>query len=194
MAMADDAREDLTVLLAEARSGDTDARERLTRAVYGELRQMAGALMRRERPGHTLQPSALVNEAIVRLFEGEALDRAADRRYLFAAAAQAMRQVLVDHARRRDAAKRDGGRNRVPLDQVLQYFDERRLDVLALHEALDRLIALDERQGLVVSLRFFAGLSVPEVADVLDVSVGTIEGDWRIARAWLRGQLGGSFP
>ncbi len=192
--MADDAREDLTVLLAEARSGDTGARERLTRAVYGELRQMAGALMRRERPGHTLQPSALVNEAIVRLFEGEALDRASDRRYLFAAAAQAMRQVLVDHARRRDAAKRDGGRNRVPLDQVLQYFDERRLDVLALHEALDRLIALDERQGLVVSLRFFAGLSVPEVADVLDVSVGTIEGDWRIARAWLRGQLGGSFP
>ncbi len=192
--MADDAREDLTVLLAEARSGDTEARERLTRAVYSELRQMAGALMRRERPGHTLQPSALVNEAIVRLFEGEALDRASDRRYLFAAAAQAMRQVLVDHARRRDAAKRDGGRQRVPLDQALQYFDERRLDVLALHEALDRLIALDERQGLVVSLRFFAGLSVPEVADVLDVSVGTIEGDWRIARAWLRGQLGGSFP
>ena len=192
--MGANAREDLTELLAEARSGDTEARERLTRAVYGELRQMAGALMRRERPGHTLQPSALVNEAIVRLFEGEALNRAADRRYLFAAAAQAMRQVLVDHARRRDAAKRDGGRNRVPLDQVLQFFDERRLDVVALHEALDRLIALNERQGLVVSLRFFAGLSVPEVADVLDVSVGTIEGDWRIARAWLRGQLGGSFP
>jgi RNA polymerase sigma factor (TIGR02999 family) len=191
--MGDDAREDLTGLLAEARSGDTAARERLTRAVYGELRQMAGALMRRERPGHTLQPSALVNEAIVRLFEGEALNQASDRRYLFAAAAQAMRQILVDHARRRDAAKRDGGRQRVPLDQVLQYFEERRLDVVALHEALDRLMALDERQGLVVSLRFFVGLSVPEVADVLDVSVGTIEGDWRIARAWLRGQLGGGF-
>ncbi len=192
--MGDEAREELTALLAEAHSGDGEARERLTRAVYGELRQMAGALMRRERPGHTLQPSALVNEAIVRLFEGAALARAQDRRYLFAAAAQAMRQVLVNHARRRDAAKRDGGRQRVPLDQVLQYFDERQLDVVALHEALDRLMALDERQGLVVSLRFFAGLSVPEVADVLDVSVGTIEGDWRIARAWLRGQLGGSFP
>ena len=154
---------------------------------------MAGALMQRERPGHTLQPSALVNEAMVRLLEGSALNRSADRGYFFAAAAQAMRQVLVDHARRRRAAKRDGGRRRVPLDQVLQYFDDRRLDVLALHEALDRLMTLDERQGLVVSLRFFAGLSAPEVADVLDVSVGTIEGDWRIARAWLRGQLGGGF-
>jgi RNA polymerase sigma factor (TIGR02999 family) len=192
--MAGEAGGDLTALLAEARSGDTKARERLTRAVYGELRRLAGSLMRRERPDHTLQPSALVNEAMMRLFEGEVLDRAADRRYLFAAAAQAMRQVLVDHARRRDAAKRDGGRRRVPLDQVLQYLEDRRLDVVALHEALDRLMALDERQGLVVSLRFFAGLSVPEVAGVLDVSVGTIEGDWRIARAWLRGQLGGNLP
>jgi RNA polymerase sigma factor (TIGR02999 family) len=192
--MAAEAGGDLTALLAEARSGDAEARERLTRAVYGELRRLAGSLMRRERPDHTLQPSALVNEAMVRLFEGEALNRAADRRYLFAAAAQAMRQVLVDHARKRDAAKRDGGRRRVPLDQVLQYFEDRRLDVVALHEALDRLMALDERQGLVVSLRFFAGLSVPEVAGVLDVSVGTIEGDWRIARAWLRGQLGGNIP
>jgi RNA polymerase sigma factor (TIGR02999 family) len=192
--MADDAREDLTLLLAEARSGDSEARERLSRAVYGELRRLAGSLMRRERPDHTLQPSELVNEAMMRLFEGEVLDRAADRRYLFAAAAQAMRQVLVDHARKRDAAKRGGGRRRVPLDGVLQFFEERRLDVVALHEALDRLMALEERQGLVVSLRFFAGLSVPEVADILDVSVGTVEGDWRIARAWLRGQLGGNLP
>ena len=106
---------------------------------------------------------------------------AQDRRYLFAAAAQAMRQVLVDHARRRGAVKRDGGGQRVPLDQVLQFFEDRRLDIVALHEALDRLMALDERQGLVVSLRFFVGLSVAEVADVLDVSVGTVEGDWRIA-------------
>jgi RNA polymerase sigma factor (TIGR02999 family) len=101
-----------------------------------------------------------------------------------------MRQVLVDHARRRDADKRAGRRERVPLDRVLQYF-ERRLDVIALHEALDRLMVLHERQGLVVALRFFTGLSVPEVADVLGVSAGTVEGDWRIARAWLRGQLGG---
>ena len=92
-----------------------------------------------------------------------------------------MRQVLVDHARRRGAIKRDGRGQRVPLDQVLQFFEDRRLDVVALHEALDRLMALDERQGLVVSLRFFVGLSVAEVAEVLGVSVGTVEGDWRIA-------------
>ncbi len=101
-----------------------------------------------------------------------------------------MRQVLVDHARRRGAAKRDGGRNRLPLDQVLQFFEDRRLDIVALHEALDHLMTLHERQALVVSLRFFAGLSVAEVAEVLDVSIATVEGDWRIARAWLRGQLG----
>ena len=183
--------ETLTAMLVAARAGDVEAKERLTCAVYGELRQMADAMMRRERPGHTLQPSALVNEAVIRLLDGDALVHAQDRRYLFAAAAQAMRQVLVDHARRRDAAKRDGGRHRVPLDQVLQSFEDRRLDVVALDEALDHLMTLDERQGLVVSLRFFAGLSVAEVAEVLDVSIGTVEGDWRIARAWLRSQLGG---
>ena len=137
---------------------------------------MADALMRRERPDHTLQPSALVNEALIRLFDGEVLVRATDRRYLFAAAAQAMRQVLVDHARARAAVKRAGRRERVPLDQVLDYFEERKLDVIALHESVNRLMALDERQGLVVALRFFLGLSVPEVADVLDVSKGTVEG------------------
>jgi RNA polymerase sigma factor (TIGR02999 family) len=189
--MATDPRVELTALLVEARAGDVAAKERLTRAVYGELRRMADALMRRERPDHTLQPSALVHEALIRLFDSDALDQAQDRRYLFAAAAQAMRQVLVDHARRRDADKRGGRRERVPLDGVLQYFEERRLDVIALHEALDQLMVLHERQGLVVALRFFTGLSVPEVADVLGVSAGTVEGDWRIARAWLRGQLGG---
>jgi len=125
--MATDPRAELTALLVEARAGDGAAKERLTRAVYGELRRMADALMRRERPDHTLQPSALVNEALIRLFDSDALDRAQDRRYLFAAAAQAMRQVLVDHARRRDADKRAGRRERVPLDRVLQYFEERRL-------------------------------------------------------------------
>jgi RNA polymerase sigma factor (TIGR02999 family) len=189
--MEPDPRTELTALLVEARAGDEAAKERLTRAVYGELRRIAEVLMRRERPDHTLQPSALVNEALLRLFDSDALDRAQDRRYLLAAAAQAMRQVLVDHARRRDADKRGGRRERVPLDGVLQYFEERRLDVVALHEALDRLMALHQRQGLVVALRFFTGLSVPEVADVLGVSVATVEGDWRVARAWLRGQLGG---
>jgi len=183
---------ELTEVLNEARAGSTDAKDRLVRTAYGELRRMADGMMRRERPDHTLQPSALVNEALIRLFEGDALTRANDRRYLFAAAAQAMRQVLVDHARSRNAAKRAGRRVRVLLDDALAYFEEQHLDVVALNEALDRLMALDEQQGLIVALRFFAGLSVPEVARVLDVSVGTVEGDWRVARAWLHAQLGGT--
>ncbi len=181
---------ELTAVMNEARGGRADARDKLVRAVYDELRRMADGMMRRERPDHTLQPSALVNEALIRLFDGDALTRANDRRYLFAAAAQAMRQVLVDHARARNAAKRTGGKDRVPLDDALAYFEEQQLDLLALNEAVDRLMKLNERQGLTVTLRFFAGLSVPEVAQALDVSVATVEGDWRVARAWLHGQLG----
>jgi RNA polymerase sigma factor (TIGR02999 family) len=190
--MNDDQRTELTNLLDAARLGEPEARDRLTRAVYAELRRMAGKLMRRERPDHTLQPSALVNEALLKLFEGNVFENAPNRRYLFAAAAQAMRQILVDHARMRDAVKRKGGRDRVTLDAVLSYFEDKQLDILALDEAVDRLFAKNERQGLVVSLRFFVGLSVPEVAETLEVSVATVEGDWRAARAWLRGQLKGS--
>ena len=184
-------QDDLTALLDAARAGGEDAKDRLVRTVYGELRRMAAGFMRRERADHTLQPSALVHEAVIRLLEGGALVTAQDRRHLFAAAAQAMRQVLVDHARTRDAAKRAGGRGRVPLDDVLAYFEAQHLDVIALNEAVDRLFTRDERQGLVVVLRFFAGLSIAEVAAALDVSAATVEGDWRVARAWLRGQLGG---
>ncbi len=185
---------ELTAVMNQARDGRSDARDRLVRAVYDELRQMAGGMMRRERPDHTLQPSALVNEALIRLFDGDILAKAGDRRYLFAAAAQAMRQVLVDHARSRNAAKRTGSRGRVPLDDALAYFEERNLDVLALNEAVDRLMELNQRQGMIVGLRFFAGLSVPEVAQALDVSIATVEGDWRIARAWLHGQLAEKKP
>ena len=182
---------DLTRLIGAARDGRGDARAELVGAIYGEMRRMAGALMGRERPDHTLQPSALVHEALLRLFDGATLKRASDRRYLFAAAAQAMRQALVDHARKRKAAKRDGGlgREREPLDAALAAVEARGLDVLAVHEAVDRLMVLDERQGLGVVLRFFAGLTAVEAADVLDVSLATVEADWRFARAWLRSQL-----
>jgi RNA polymerase sigma factor (TIGR02999 family) len=185
-------RGDLTAILNEARSGGAEARERLVRAIYAELRRTAGGLMRRERPGHTLQPSALVHEALLRLLDGDTLANIPNRRYLFAAAAQAMRQVLVEHARRRGARKRDGNRVRIPLDQVLAGFDEQGLDVIALHEALERLARDHPRPAQVVTLRFFGGLSVPEVAESLEVSDTTIESDWRFARAWLRGQLGGT--
>lgn len=183
---------ELTAILDAVRAGSPDARDRLVRAIYAELRRTAGGLMRRERPDHTLQPSALVHEALVRLLSGQALTDAPDRHYLFGAAAQAMRQVLVDHARRRRAGKRLGDRVRVPLDAALVAFDARGLDVLSLHEALERLAGSHHRPAQVVELRFFGGLSVPEVAEALGVSDTTVEADWRFARAWLRGQLGGT--
>jgi RNA polymerase sigma factor (TIGR02999 family) len=182
----------LTAILSEARSGDAEARERLVRIIYDELRRTAGGLTRGERPGHTLQTTALVHEALLRLLDGDTLADVPNRRYLFAAAAQAMRQVLVDHARRRNTRKRHGNRLRVPLDQILAGFDERGLDVIALHEALERLAREHPRPAQVVDLRFFGGLSVPEVAETLAVSDTTIESDWRFARAWLKGQLGGT--
>jgi RNA polymerase sigma factor (TIGR02999 family) len=190
--MSTQRRGDLTALLGEVRAGDDDAKERLVRAIYAELRRIAGGLMHHERPGHTLQPSALVHEALVRLLDGDVLADVPNRRYLFAAAAQAMRQVLVDHARRRRAAKREGRLARVPLDAALVALEEQGLDVLALHEALDHLAHAHPRQAQVVTLRFFGGLSVPEVAEALAVSDTTVESDWRFARAWLKGHLGGS--
>jgi RNA polymerase sigma factor (TIGR02999 family) len=190
--MGAEQRGDLTAILNEARAGREDAKERLVRAIYAELRRTAGGLMRRERPGHTLQTTALVHEALLRLLDGDTLADVPNRRYLFAAAAQAMRQVLVDHARRRRRRKRDGDRVRVPLDQVLAGFDDQGLDVIALHEALDRLAQEHPRPAQVVELRFFGGLTVPEVAEALAVSDTTIESDWRFARAWLKGQLGGT--
>jgi RNA polymerase sigma factor (TIGR02999 family) len=185
-------RGDLTAILNEARSGSTEARERLVRAIYAELRRTAGGLMRHERPGHTLQTTALVHEALLRLLDGDTMADVPNRRYLFAAAAQAMRQVLVDHARRRHARKRHGNRVRVPLDQVLAGFDAQGLDVIDLHDALERLAQDHPRPAQVVDLRFFGGLSVPEVAETLAVSDTTVESDWRFARAWLKGQLGGT--
>jgi RNA polymerase sigma factor (TIGR02999 family) len=192
--MGTEPRGDLTAILGEVRAGRADAQERLVRVIYAELRRIAGGLMRRERPGHTLQPSALVHEALLRLLDGDTLADVPNRRHLFAAAAQAMRQVLVDHARRRHAAKRLGGRIRRPLDDALVAYEAQGLDVLALHDALDHLARSNPRQAQVVTLRFFGGLSVPEVAAALEVSDTTVEGDWRFARAWLHDQLGGAGP
>src|SRR5271166_1206217 len=169
--------ENLTELIKDARNGDVIARDRLFRAIYEEFHRIAVALMGDERSGHTLQPTALVGEAVIRLMNGHAIDKAPNRRYLFGAATRAMRQVLVDHHRKRKV--RDGSRKRVPLDEVLAYFEEKNLDIEALDAAMDRLADINERQGLVVALRFFAGLSVSEVADALDVSVATVELDWR---------------
>jgi RNA polymerase sigma factor (TIGR02999 family) len=186
-----DPKGDLTELLDALRAGCQDARDRLVTMVYDELRRIAGQLMRNERPNHTLQRSELVHEALIRILDGNALRNVSDRRYFFSAAARVMRQVLVDHARHREAAKRGGRRERLPLDDILADFEEHDVDAIALNEALDRLSAFDERQGLVVTLHFFAGMTYDEIADILDVSLGTVKRDFRIARSWLRSQIGG---
>jgi RNA polymerase sigma-70 factor (ECF subfamily) len=184
-------RKGLTVILGRARAGDEGARGELLAHVYDELRRVASGLMRGERAGHTLSPTAVVHEAVIRLLGEAVFEKAADRGFLLAAAARAMREVLIDHARRRAAARRGGGMRRVPLDAVVDYFEGQGLDVVAVHEALDRLAALDGRQAQVMTLRYFGGMTVAEVAAALGVSVATAEQDWRLARAWLASQLGG---
>jgi len=181
----------LTLILGRARDGDELAKGELLALVYDELRRVATGLMRRERTDHTLSPTAVVHEAVIRLLGDAVLDRATDRGFLFASAARAMREVLIDHARRRGAGRRGGGRRRVPLDAVVDYFEGQGLELLAVHEALDRLAERDERQAQVMTLRYFGGMTVHEVAAALGVSVVTVERDWRVARAWLVGELGG---
>ncbi len=183
--------QDLTLILGRARAGDERARGELIALVYEQLRQVAARLMHRERTDHTLSPTAVVHEAVIRLLGDAVFDKSPDRAYLFASAARAMREVLIDHARRRAADRRGGGWSRVPLDLVVDYFEGQGLDIVAVHEALDRLAALNERQAQVMTLRYFGGLSVPEVAASLEVAVVTVERDWRLARAWIRDQLQG---
>ena len=178
------------LMLIPGKAGDGEARiegELLT-LVYGELRQVASRLMRRERSDHTLSPTAVVHEAVLRLL-GDANFASLDRNFLQAAAARAMREVLIDHARRRGADRRGGGWRRVPIDAVVDYFESQNLDIVAVHEALDKLAVVDERLSQVITLRYFGGMTVPEVAKALGVSIVTVERDWRLGRAWLRGQL-----
>jgi RNA polymerase sigma-70 factor (ECF subfamily) len=175
----------VTVLLKRWSAGDLDALDVLLPAVQDELRRLARSYMRREREGHTLEPTALVNEAYLRLVDQRDV-RWANRGHFFAIAAQAMRRVLVDHARGHVAAKRGGGAERVTLSGVAADRPEQvEVDVLWLNEALERLARLDERQARVVELRYFAGMSVEEVADVLDISTATVKREWSTARLWL---------
>lgn len=179
----------LTQLLADISAGDEQAEGELYDMVYEELHGIAARFMQRERPGHTLQPTALVHEAFLRLLpsiDAEAPNRA----YFFAAAANAMRRVLVEHARKRAAKVHGGDMNRVFLDEVLDTLKcEQKVDVLALDESLEQLQRCGERQYQVVMLRFFGGMTYDEVAEHLQVSVSTAEKDWQMARAWLRRQL-----
>jgi RNA polymerase sigma-70 factor (ECF subfamily) len=184
-----DAGPNLSFILARARAGDHGARGEVISRIYDELRLVATRMMRRERAGHTLSPTAVVHETVMRMLGEDVFDRAPDRTFLLAAAARAMREILVDHARRRTAARRGGKWERVPLDSVADYFEAQDVDVSEVHEAIVRLTALDERQGQAITLRYFGGLTVTEVAASLGISVATVERDCRLGRAWLHSQL-----
>lgn len=180
----------ITHLLKEWSDGDERALDRLTPLVYEELRQQAARYLRKEQPGHSLQATALINEAFLRLIDVKDVQWQ-NRAHFFAIAANLMRRILVDHARRRDAEKRGGSHMRLTLDEALAMAKEPEVDLLAIDEALDRLAAIDEQQARVVELRFFSGLTVEETAAALGVSPKTVKRDWSVARAWLRREIGG---
>jgi RNA polymerase sigma factor (TIGR02999 family) len=168
--------------------GHRDALAPLLPLVYDELRRLADRALGRERPGHTLQPTALAHEAYLRLVAQRA-PRWQHRAHFLAMAAQIMRRILVDHARARHAAKRAGQRARLTLTGLAAYTPERSVDLEALDEALARLAALDERQSRIVEFRFFGGLSIDETAEVLGISPATVKREWTMAKAWLRRAL-----
>lgn len=182
--------QEITRVLAAIPEGDKDAAARLLRLVYEELRQLARRLMAREPAGQTLQPTALVHEAYLRLL-GDRSPGWEGRTHFFAAAAVAMRRILVERARRRRAAKHGGGRDRVTLNERVVPSDPPAADLLALDEALGRLEALDERASRVVHLRYFAGLGIQETAAMLGISTATVTREWTYARAWLRREITG---
>lgn len=179
---------EITVLLRRAQGGDRDAEERLIGKVYGELRKLAAAYLRRERSGHSLQPTALVNEAYLRLAKLNRLNWQ-DRSHFFGVAAHVMRQILVDHARARLADKRGGGVGVVPLDEALIFDKGQPTEIIALNEALERLQQRDPRVAKVVECRFFAGLSVEETSQALGIAPRTVKRDWHLGRAWLQKEL-----
>jgi RNA polymerase sigma-70 factor (ECF subfamily) len=179
----------VTQLLVDWSKGDQAALDKLMPLVYNELRRLASNYLRRERPGHTLQPTALVNEAYLKLID-QRNAKWQNRAQFFGISAQLMRRILVDHARQHQAAKRGGSdRKRLSITSAEALIKQPELDLLALNEALDELAEMDPQQGRIVELKFFGGLSIEETAEVLGVSHATVERDWKMARAWLRRKL-----
>ncbi len=179
----------ITQLLTRFRRGDPDAEGELLPAVYGELRRLAQNSLKRERPNHTLSPSALVHEAYLRLAGSDQPDWQ-DRAHFFAVAARVMRQVLVDYARRRQAHKRGASFEIISVDKEPAFAESKSADVLALDEVLNRLEQQDERQSKIVEMKFFAGLTFEEIAEILGVSSKTVKREWTMARAWLHREVG----
>lgn len=181
-------QKEITALLAQLSEGKRDAEAELIPQVYAELRRLAAAYMRRERGNHTLQPSALVNEAYLRLVQ-QADVQWQNRAHFFATASHLMRHILVDHARARQAGKRGGVQHQVTFDDAVLRVPEQSIDILALHEAMERLATFDSRQAKVVELHFFGGLSFEEIALIAHISDRTAKRDWSMARAWLKQEL-----
>lgn len=186
--MADHDQAQLTQLLLDVNAGRGDALEKLMPVVYRELRRQAARYLRRERQNHTLQPTALVHEAFIKLIDQRHV-RWQNRAHFFGIAAQAMRRIVIDHARTRQRVKRGGVQQAVTLDEAMIAGEARSIDVLALDEALTRLAALDARQARIVELRYFAELSVEETAEVTGLSPATVKREWSMARAWLQAEL-----
>ena len=181
---------DVTALLVAWGAGDESALDRLVPLVHAELRRLAQQQMANERPGHTLQVTALVNEAYLRLVDLKRI-RWQDRAHFLAMSAKLMRRILVDHARSRGAAKRGAGHALIPIDEVDVAVADRPVDLIALNEALDALASADARKAQIVEMRFFGGLSVEETAEALGVSAETVKRDWRIAKTRLLRELTG---
>ena len=184
------ASKEVTELLLDWSSGNQAALDKLMPLVYEELHRLAHHYMARERPEHTLQTSALVNEAYLRLVDQENVPWQ-NRAQFFGIAAKLMRQILVDHARQRHRAKRGGNARQVSLDEAVIVSPERAGEMMALDEALESLASFDQRKSQILELRFFGGLSIDETAEVLGVSPGTVMRDWTLAKAWLRIQMTG---
>lgn len=178
----------ISELLVRWRDGDQGALQALLPLVYDELKRLARNYLRNERPGHTLQSTALVHEAYLRLVKSPL--RLQNRTHFFAVAARLMREILVDHARSRRAAKRDY-RCKITLDRAVALPQKRDVDLLALDDALDELSRLDPRQGRIVELRFFGGLSIDETSEILGISPATVKREWTTARAWLHREMSG---
>jgi RNA polymerase sigma-70 factor (ECF subfamily) len=176
--------DNLTVLLVEWSAGDKAALGRLMPLVYDELRRIAHRYVQRERDGHTLQTSALVNEAYLRLAGQQNVDWQ-NRAHFFGVTAQMMRHILIDHARRRRYAKHGGEVRQIPIEDAAEMSQQRASELIALTEALDELAKLDQRKSRVVELRYFGGLSLEETAEALKISMMTVRRDWRAAKAWL---------
>ena len=178
----------VTVLLAKWAQGDREALDALTPLVYNELRKLAKSYLRRERVGHTLEGTALVHEAYLRLIDQREVAWR-NRNHFFALAAELIRRILVDHARARIAAKRGGNNVKLSLDEAITPTDEKDLDLMALNDALDALARTDPQSSRIVELRYFAGLTIEETADVLQISTATVKRDWVMAKAFLKREM-----